>query len=643
MWLMIVAASLFGYSSPDTDLYKNNDTVVMLESVEIRPEKHQIFSGSVKRQSIDHNILNSSFDSDFATVLGTYSPVSIKSYGPGVLSTTSLRGGSSSHTAFVWNGFNLQSPMHAQNDLSLIPVAFTDEIQIQYGGGSAIWGTGAVGGAVLMNNKPDFSSGQQASYHGSASTIGDYHNSIMTKWSDGIFATSLRLFHHNAKNEYRYINTRLPDNPVEKQKHANLEGWGILQETYFKPNNKNIFSVKAWFQQYHRNIPPTLFQNEAQAEQKDDFLRVAAKWQGLFDNTRVDVKTGYFDDYIHYNDYMFTNSKSRSQMQSSEAEVRNYSIKQNIISLGFKHQYLQADVDDYLSKPSEHRYILMASWRWQNKTESLITSLNLRQKFAEEYDVEPTPGIGITYKPYGNIAINANIAKNYRLPTLNDRYWSPGGNPDLMPESGWSQDINFELSDLKLYDETENINTYFGLNHLSVSFYHRKMTNWISWVPGSSGLWSPENILEVRSYGTEANKTLSYNMENITVKTTMFYSWTKSVYEKTGRETDASIGKQLTYIPEHQAGINAKLSVGDYTFFYNHKLTGKRYTTADNSRWLEPYQLADIKIAYYLKTANMKTSFFITAHNIWNRQYEIMQSRPMPLRYFKAGLRIDYK
>ncbi len=639
MWLFIAVASIFGYSSPDFDLNEGNDTIVMLKSVEIMSEKHELFSGSAKRQSIDTVILKSNHHSDFASVLGSYTPVSVKSYGPGILSTTSLRGGSASHTAFIWNGFNLQSPMHAQNELSLIPVSFADEIQVHYGGGSTIWGTGAVGGAIIMNNKPDFSPGQQFGYHSSATTNRDFHNSISTQWSNGTFATSFRLFHHHAKNQYRYINSRLPDNPEEKQEHAGFEGWGLLQETHYKPNNNHIFNLRAWFQQYERNIPSALFQDGSPAQQDDDFLRLTAQWQGFFNNIRIDVKTGYFEDYIHYNDNIFTDSESRSQMQTSEAGLRYYFPKQNTVSLTFNHQYVSADVDDYMAKPSEHRYTLLASWRWKNKHENFITSLNFRQKFARAYDVEPTPCMGITYRPSGKFAISANIGNNYRLPTLNDRYWSPGGNPDLKPESGWSQDINFELSDFSLYGKTNDPDRSFDLDHISIALFHRKMKNWISWVPGSGGLWTPENILEVRSYGAEANKMVSYIYGDLNINTTIFYSWTRSIYEKTGLDTDASIGKQLIYTPEHRAGINAGFSTGPYRLYYNHSITGKRYTAGDNSRWLDPYHVADIYIAYERKIiTTMKASFFIKIHNIWNQDYEVMQARPMPLRYFRAGL-----
>lgn len=40
----------------------------------------------------------------------------------------------------------------------------------------------------------------------------------------------------------------------------------------------------------------------------------------------------------------------------------------------------------------------------------------------------------------GNVVFKASVARNHRYPTLNDRYYQPGGNPDLRPEHGFTCD-----------------------------------------------------------------------------------------------------------------------------------------------------------------------------------------------------------
>ncbi len=642
MWLFaFITASLFGVSHTEHNVCDLNDTIVTLESVEIHSDKHEIFLGSSKIQTIDAEILESNNQSSLADILSTYTPVSVKSYAPGLLSTTSLRGGSASHTAFVWNGFNLQNPMNAQNDLSLLPVAFADEIQLQYGGGSAIWGSGAVGGAIIMNNKPGFGKGKSIKYNSIANTIDNFNNNVNVNWGGNKFSTSLRLFHHYSKNHYKYKDIDSPGNREAEQKYAGSEGWGLMQENHFKPKSNHIFSFITWYQQYERNIPPTYYEKGVQGNQEDEFLRMAAKWQGIYDNIRVDVRTGYFEDYFNYNDDIITDSESQSQMQTNEAELRYYFFNQNTFRVGFNHKYQHANVDTYNTDPSEHQYTLMASWRWENQPGNVITSLNFRQKFAEDHQFNPAPKFGIKYKPAEKFTISANAGKSYRLPTLNDRFWSPGGNPDLKPESGWSQDLNFAISEINIKGNNESSSGLFMLDKASLSFFHRKMNDWISWMPGDNGLWSPENIRKVRSYGAEANKGLSYQYGNFNIRASLFYSWTRSINIIASSEYDSSVDKQLTYTPKHQAGVNFGISSGAFSVSYNHNYTGRRYTTSDNSAYLDPYDLADINMAYDIMLMSAETSFFIRIHNVWDHSYEVMQSKPMPLRYFQAGFNIN--
>ena len=77
----------------------------------------------------------------------------IKSYGPGSLSTLSLRGSNASQTAVLWNGINICSPMLGLFDLTLIPTFLIDQATIQYGGSGASLGSGAIGGALHLDSK----------------------------------------------------------------------------------------------------------------------------------------------------------------------------------------------------------------------------------------------------------------------------------------------------------------------------------------------------------------------------------------------------------------------------------------------------------------------------------------------------------
>ena len=51
-----------------------------------------------------------------------------------------------------------------------------------------------------------------------------------------------------------------------------------------------------------------------------------------------------------------------------------------------------------------------------------------------------TFSLGNNYKIFKWLTARASVSKVYRIPTMNDLYWTPGGNPNLLPESGYAQE-----------------------------------------------------------------------------------------------------------------------------------------------------------------------------------------------------------
>ncbi|MCC6370193.1 MAG: Plug domain-containing protein, partial [Bacteroidia bacterium] len=130
---------------------------VPLDLVEIKVIKYNFSQLGKRVESIDSLSKEQFRFNSLADVLNFNSQVYIKSYGPGALASTALRGGNAAQTAVLWNGFNLQNAMLGQTDLSLLPSVLFENVEIEYGGSSSLWGSGAVGGSIRLNNTPLFS------------------------------------------------------------------------------------------------------------------------------------------------------------------------------------------------------------------------------------------------------------------------------------------------------------------------------------------------------------------------------------------------------------------------------------------------------------------------------------------------------
>lgn len=77
---------------------------------------------------------------DLASLLSQETHIRIRNYG--ALSSSSIRGAGAAHTQVVWNGLFLNSPMNGLYDLSLMPLFFIQNVQIQSGGLGSLLGSG---------------------------------------------------------------------------------------------------------------------------------------------------------------------------------------------------------------------------------------------------------------------------------------------------------------------------------------------------------------------------------------------------------------------------------------------------------------------------------------------------------------------
>ena len=67
----------------------------------------------------------------------------------------------------------------------------------------------------------------------------------------------------------------------------------------------------------------------------------------------------------------------------------------------------------------------------------------MRQEYVDGDFTPIVPFFGFDFRlvKEKDLILKGNIARNFHMPTLNDLYWLPGGNPDLLHGEGFS----FEL------------------------------------------------------------------------------------------------------------------------------------------------------------------------------------------------------
>ncbi len=278
----------------------------------------------------------------------------------------------------------------------------------------------------------------------------------------------------------------------------------------------------------------------------------------------------------------------------------------------------------------QNKIALAAAYKYQALQERLQISISSR---FEKINTQAIllPGLNMSYQLCPFLEFRANVQRSYRAPTLNEWYYNPGGNINLKPEQGWNEDAGYHL---KL-----NIAKHVELNH-DLSAFNRLINDWILWFGGS--IWTPHNIAQVQSRGIESINNLVWQTGRWQFHLGINTSFILATTRASDIPNDGSIGKQIPYTPRYNGQGNIGFGYKKIYVNYNHTYTGYRFTTTDESQYIDPYQTGNLFMSYTytLRKRVLRCSF--QCNNIWNERYEVVNLRPMPKRNWGLGLGLTF-
>ncbi len=550
--------------------------------------------------------------------------VFIKSYGMGSLATSSIRGGNASQTLVIWNGFPIQSPMLGLLDLSLLPLGGTEEISLQKGGNGSMWGSGAIGGIISLDSKNDFSNKFSMGLKTEMGSFGFVGQQYQMSVGNRKFQSVTKVFHQSAKNNFNY--QPAPTLPDVQQTNAEYSRQHILQDFYWKINPDLQLGFHFWKQWSHQQIPPTIVQNSSLAEQKDPSTRATFEIKNTFSKGLVQGKLGFFEESNIFIDGQTYNNKFTNQFGELEFQW-NFNSNHKVV-IGSMYSLTEAESEGYVENPVENRSAFFASYLFQQNKWKIKTSL--RQAAVNGRSVPLIPNLGIDFNAFSFLKLQFKAGKNYRLPTLNDRFWTPGGNIDLLPESGWNQELG--------------IQTQFNLegiqNKFQITGFNRKIDNWIMWanVDGSF-FWSAVNVEKVWSRGLEVFTSFLYQKNKMQIQWDVRGNYILSTTEFDLERPRMSKGTQLFYTPKVQASTTLILSWKNFHASYDHSFTS--YARGVNEG-VDGYLIGNASLRYSFKNKISHNHIFFRVNNIWDTNYFVIERRPMPGIYYQAGINFNF-
>jgi iron complex outermembrane receptor protein len=359
-----------------------------------------------------------------------------------------------------------------------------------------------------------------------------------------------------------------------------------------------------------------------------------ASWEKTMHNWSALIRGGFITEKIHFVDSLSQiNATNNAQTSIAEAEVsRSLFQGKSRVQVGVNSTNARA-ISPGLGNTwmNQKRTSLFGSLRSHfGKFETLI---QLRQEWFQSKNIPLIPSVSGCFTLNKNWKVRGQAAKSYRLPTLNDLYWQPGGNINLQPEFG----NTFELGiDFQAKDSQYDLQIHSGL-------FSNRVKNWIVWIPGS-GYWKPENVQQVKSEGIELSLNLSLReAKKCKYRISSSTQFLNALVEKSSSYSNFESGRQLVYVPHFTWNGNVSASLNRSTLELGATYTGIRFVTSDNSTFLPGFFLLNASFSQELNFLKHEASFYIQINNILNANYQVIAWRPMPLRSFMMGLNFTFK
>ena len=609
------------------------DTTHVLKNAFIYEQKKEIQFSDI--QPVSQAILNNFQNTTLQQLLEMHSNVFVKNYGISTLSTISIRGSSAAQTQVNWHGVNINHAATGLTDFSTLAVSMFDHIDIQYS--SSFKNTSLSGSVNLDDSKPEFKRDFKMKAALGYESLQNISALASVLYSDQVVYNKTKIMVNHAQNMYSFYNEDKDD--MQSNKHAKSKQIGVMNDFAVNIRSKHVLSIYSWLQHTQREIPATTFEPFSAKEESISSFRNIFEFKPKgndYYSTTSSLATlldhySYEDSAVHIQSKVFTLTLPYSQTFHLKLNRNN--------NFYFK---LMGRSSFMLNQSNNNLHTIgfNSSFTRENILKRIAVKLFVQKEFSNIFSLPMVYSLSTNVKIKYGLDAYANLSSNYRMPTLNELYYNPGGNIDLKPEI--SRNIESGFNYTKTYHQHSLL--------LGTAFYKRKVDQWIAWYGNS--ILTPHNIQQVESKGFEMN--LNYDVilkkyqkpvvgydiiligrkypSYTTLKSSILYAYTLSTTQQSAIANDYSIGKQIPYVPRYQFKMSVGFQHKNLEMHLVQTYTGYRFVTTDESQYLKPYAISTLWAAYHYRYQALKGAINLRFNNILNTAYQSIVGRVMPGR-----------
>ncbi|WP_024544898.1 TonB-dependent receptor [Picosynechococcus sp. NKBG15041c] len=548
----------------------------------------------------------------------------------GAQSSQILRGANnSSQTLILLDGRPINRFDSGAFDLSTLTTDNVERIEVIPGGGSALFGSNAIGGVInIVTRQPEFN---QPVVVETGLDLGSFgYNRQRVGVSFGSEAQAVRVAYDRtaADNDFEFDIpvsglAGIRDNAASNIQNVNLQAITQLGDRH-RLRFSGIYSSK------DLEIPGSVTFPSPNATQYDNNWLLSLDLESRLGNSDDSMLTtkvfADFNDFRFFND-QFGTTDARYENRSFGTQIQHnwqLSETQNL-TYGVDYRYLTATAEDpgvfgFSYDENLSQGAIFARYGWDVSPEFAL-NFGLRQDFNSLADGSVTsPSAGFAWQVGTATRIRGNYARNFRVPTAVDLYFPGFSNPDLVPETANSFDLGI---DHRFSDRALVRLTYFN-NTLDDAIVF------------DLGTFTPQNIQKARNQGLEAELTVQLAPS---LSAFANYTWNNS---KILADTNpAFVGNEVAFAGTDyfNIGLAYEDPQGIYAGIFL-KRVGDRLTNNANTNSLEGYTNVDLRARYPLsETVNLTAS----VENLFDADFETFPGYPGVERRFQIGVNARFR
>ena len=579
---------------------------------------------------VDRRALAATAASSLADALQARAPVHVRRYGPSGLASVTVRGAGAAQALVLLDGQRLTDPALGQVDLGLLPAALLESVEVLSGPASGLYGSDAVGGVVgLRTPAPG-----RARVVIEAGPWGERRLSGVASRAVGPVRMTAAADLGRSTGDYRYTDAgRLGSPQVTRQ------GWDARRATAYAAlavgGERSRAGLSVWAADAERGLggaadPGSGPGQAVGARQWDGRLRVGATAGHTAGRVRLEAAGHVQRTRLRYaapypsarpdaiDDTGRTTTTALDLRATAPWGGSSWTASLQGGTGRAEHPSLAAAALDRFAGAA-----LAGRQRLGRVTLFPALRADLYAPSAAPRRLAVAPQLGLNAELGGPWHLKASAARAFRMPTLNDRYWTPGGNPDLRPETAWSADGGVVWSR--------------GASQVEATAFATTARDQIVWSPTAAGYWAPQNVARTRSLGLEASAQTARPVRLAGRRALA----TAGALATALDARDLGTGQPLRYVPRASVKAWAGLEAGGLSLDLGARWTGARFTTASASLPLPPTLVVDAQVSARRRLGAVDLGLGLAAENLTDLQYEVVRSYPMPPRHARLRLTLS--